>query len=303
MSETIGELPAMPERPRDGHKGTSGTVGVVGGCVDDSGVRMLGAPSLVALGALRAGCGLVRVAAPEPLMNAVLTLAPFAVGHPIGVTDRGVLDASAGAVVLDALTGSCDAVVMGPGLGRAESVRQLVVRGVAREMMGRLRAWVLDADALNALSETRELAGDLRGACVLTPHPGEARRLMDALAITGDPAGTGEQRRDACESIARRLGAIVVLKGRGTVVSDGQRSWVCDRGHPCLATGGTGDVLGGVIGACIARRREGDPGDLLTSVCHGVRAHAVAGERWARQRGAASGLDPRELADLVPGES
>jgi len=297
MSETITTLPPLPPRPLGSHKGTFGTVGVIGGCAQRGATRMLGAPALVAMGAARAGCGLVRVAAPEPILDHALALAPAAVGPAISVGPDGVIDASAGAVVLDELAAACDAAVIGPGLGRAESVRQLVVRGVAREMLGTLRAWVLDADALNALSETREIGAELRTPCVLTPHPGEARRLMDALTVRGEPAGDDDQRRDACEHLARRLGAIVTLKGRRTVVSDGQRTWVCGRGHPCLATGGTGDVLAGVIASIIAQR-TGD--DLLIDVCRAVEIHALAGERWAHTFGADAGLDPRELAGLIP---
>jgi len=297
MTDTIDTLPDLPARPIDAHKGTFGGVGVIGGCAQSGAVRMLGAPALVALGAARAGCGIVRIAAPEPIVDRTLTLAPQCVGHAIAVGDDGVIDASAGAVVLDTLAASCDAGVIGPGLGRAESVRQLVVRGLAREMPGRLGAWVVDADALNALSETPEIGAELRTPCVLTPHPGEARRLMDALAIGGDPKGDAPARRDACERLAQRLGAVVVLKGMGSVVSDGRRTWVCSNGHPCLATAGTGDVLAGVIASLIAQQPRTD---LFTSVCQGVRLHALAGEAWARRRHADSGLDPRELADTIP---
>ena len=91
-----------------------------------------------------------------------------------------------------------------------------------------------------------------KGKRLLTPHPGEFRRLCAGLSLKGD-LGLAESRERACESLAQRLGRIVVLKGAGTVVSDGHRTWTCPSGHPCMATGGTGDVLTGTIASLIAQ--------------------------------------------------
>ncbi len=111
--------------------------------------------------------------------------------------------------------------------------------------------------------------GALRASCVLPPDPGEFRRLAAPLGITLDPTDA-VQRPGACAELARRLGAVVVLKGKGSVVSDGQRMWVCTHGAPCLATGGTGDVLTGRLASLgaqyvpvsrihIRRRRRSSP--------------------------------------------
>ncbi len=299
MHETVESIPTLPPRPADGHKGTFGRVGVVGGCAG-SDPRMVGAPALAALGAVRAGCGLVKIAAPGAIIDAVLTLAPFATGLALPTDDRGGLSASGSAERFDELAGVSDALVVGPGLGRSDGARAVVLRTVLQEDAPA----VLDADGLNILCELPEFWRDVRATLVLTPHPGEARRLMDALSIRGDPAGTGDERTDACVAMARRLGCVVVLKGAGTVVSDGLRAWVCRAGHPCLGTGGTGDVLAGVIGGLAAGWTAGGAtgGDLFGRVQAGVQAHAAAGEAWARASGATGGMTPQDLAGLIPAE-
>jgi NAD(P)H-hydrate epimerase len=299
MHETVERIPPLPARPAGGHKGTFGRVGVVGGCAGDD-PRMVGAPALAALGAVRAGCGLVKIAAPAPILDAVLTLAPFATGLALPADGAGGLASGGSAERFDELAGASDALVVGPGLGRSDGARAIVLRTVLQEDAPA----VLDADGLNLLSEVPEFWRDLRATLVLTPHPGEARRLMDALGLRGDPAGDGAQRLDACVAMARRLGCLVVLKGAGTVVSDGLRAWVCRAGHPCLGTGGTGDVLAGVIGGLAAGWIAGGKrdGDLFGRVQAAVQAHAAAGEAWARRSGATGGMTPEDLAGLIPGE-
>ncbi len=307
MDELITSLPRLPHRSPDGHKGTFGKVAIVGGCAgrdvsddEDTRARMIGAPALSAMGAVRAGCGLVAIGAPDPILSHALTIAPFATGLPIRVDEHNEIEPSDGARVVDELCASSDALVLGPGLGSGESIERLVARTLSKELFGKVRGFVVDADALNALSRLTDFAREVRVPCVLTPHPGEAERLLSALSIGGDPAGDDEQRRRACAALARRLGAVVVLKGARTMVSDSVRTWIDDTGaQPALATGGTGDVLSGVIGSLIAQG-AGD-GDLMLGACLGVKVHTTAGARWSAQHGAGSGLDPRELADEIPG--
>ncbi len=194
---------------------------------------------------------------------------------------------------------------------------------------------VLDADGLNLLSRVTEFWRDLKGRVIMTPHPGEFRRLASTLSIALDPVDP-RSRPAAAEALAQRVGAVVVLKGAGTVVSDGHRTWVCERGHACLATGGTGDVLSGIIGglvgqfvgesahdpllkgipekfrgalekaqAKVAEQRAGAASassaglDLFDAARLGVQVHGIAGEVWASRHGE-SGLLASELADLVP---
>jgi NAD(P)H-hydrate epimerase len=298
-------LPALPARDARGHKGTFGTVAVVGGCCAGA-TRMIGAPALSARAALRSGAGLVKVLAPGPVINEVIAMTPSATGIALATDARGRIVASDGVAALDGLIDGCGAVAVGPGLGRApesgDGPAALALRAVQQETT----PVVIDADGIVALAGIAELHRDFRAPAVLTPHPGEFRTIAGALRITADPTDP-TQRQAAAEALAQRVGCVVVLKGAGTVVSDGQRTWVCGRGHACLATAGTGDVLTGLIAGLAAQfvrvsplPRTGGPIDLFDAARIGVEAHAIAGERWAASHQAAAGLVATELADLLP---
>ncbi len=306
-------LPRLPARPRDGHKGVFGTVAVVGGCAG-GGVRMVGAPALAATGALRAGCGLVRIVAPAPVLGEALVTCPSATGVELPV-ESGSLEVipHMASEVLDGVIEQCDALVVGPGMGPGRGTLAVALRGVQQERV----PVVVDADGLNVLAAEPEFTREMRGACVLTPHPGEFKRLCAGLGLK-DALGLDASREGACERLAQRLGCVVALKGAGTVVSDGLRTWTCASGHPSMATAGTGDVLAGVIAGVAAQACESvdrsmmralspqmprDPArplDLYDAVRIAVQAHGRAGELWAARRGAAAGLMAMELAELVP---
>lgn len=304
------DLPKLPPRDPRGHKGTFGTVAVVGGCCS-GGKAMLGAPALAALGALRAGAGLAKLVMPEPILPAALTICPSATGIVVPVDPSGRLLAGEASRVLDRVLGDAHALVIGPGLGDDPAAKALCLRAVQQEHI----PVVVDADAINALAGVPDLFRDFHARAVLTPHPGEFRRLADALGIALDPTNPGT-RPGAAESLAQRLGCIVVLKGAGTVVSDGHRSWTCERGHACLGTAGTGDVLAGVIASLAAQfsrdlmserpaavRAAGPPPgglSLYDAARVGVQAHAVAGELWSRRHASQAGLVAPELAEMIP---
>tara|TARA_A100001391_G_scaffold145797_2_gene103436 strand:- start:1123 stop:2097 length:975 start_codon:yes stop_codon:yes gene_type:complete len=309
-AQRIDSLPNLPARPLDGNKGTFGSVGIVGGCArvanedtlddrlaDALPAVMLGAPALAAMGAIRAGCGLVKIAAPTPIIEAVLTLAPFATGFGIEVDEHRAMIPSQAAAITDELVRTTNALVVGPGLGSGPEIDRLMARLITQEDT----PMIVDADALNALSRIPDFAGDVRSAMILTPHPGEARRLMDALNLKSNPDGNDSERAKACIALAQRIGCIVVLKGKGTVVSDGHRVWTCSCGHLAMGVGGTGDVLSGVIGSLIAQLRANPVAhqaiDLFTASAIGVQAHAMAGEQWADQHHASGGMIASELAD------
>ncbi len=301
-TDRIDELPALPQRPRDGHKGTFGSVGIIGGRAgthhdDELTATMIGAPALAAMGAVRSGCGLVKIAAPEPILAHVLTLAPFATGLVLPVGMANAVIAAHAAVALDKLVRTCDCVVAGVGMGAGTETAQMMLRLLGQEDT----PVVIDADGLNALAAAPDFARDLRAGAVLTPHPGEARRLLEALSIRGNPAGDKAARIEVSAKLARRLGCVVVLKGMGTVVSDGHRAWVCAHGSPAMGVGGTGDVLAGVIGSFIAQTRRQARFDLMTASALAVEAHALAGERWASAHGASGGMIATELADALVG--
>lgn len=317
-AERVETDPVVPRRDPGGHKGTFGTVVVVGGsCAGHT--RMVGAPTLTGRGALRAGAGLLRLVMPAPLLTAGLSMLPSATGFELPVDGSGAVIPHEAARTLDTVLERCDALAIGPGLGEGEGVQAAALRAVQQEET----PVIVDADALNALAGVPELTRDIRAPAVLTPHPGEFRRIAEPLRISHDPTEP-DSRPAAAESLAQRLGCVVVLKGSRTVVSDGHRTWVCGAGHACLGTAGTGDVLTGVIAGLVAQfvrlpdpalaklpeaaraamgaamGIESGPLDLFEASRAGVLAHALAGERWAERHGAA-GLLASELADLVPG--
>ncbi len=296
-------LPALPQRDPKGHKGTFGTVAVIGGAAGDR--HMIGAPALTATGALRAGAGLAKLLMPTPVLDSAMVICPSATGVPLPTDAAGALIPHEVARVLDEQLDGCHCLAIGPGLGRGEGVRTVALRAVQQDQV----PVVVDADALNALAEIPELYRDFHAAAILTPHPGEFRRLAGSLKITLDPVDP-DSRPAAAAALAQRLGCIVVLKGSGTIVSDGQRTWTNDTGGAELATAGTGDVLSGIIAGLVAQfvsvphppmpRAPGRPLDLFDAARLAVRAHGLAGELWRRTHSASGGLMALELAAEVP---
>ncbi len=281
---TRDSVPPLPERDRRGHKGTFGTVAIVGGCSRD-GLTMLGAPLLAGRGALRSGVGMCRLCVPRPLLVPMLAALPAATGIGFeGVAPQALPKA--------------DAIVLGPGLGPVgENDRS--VFDLIRQLD---RPAVIDADGLNAIAAgllAARKVPDL-SRCILTPHPGEYARLARACRLNEDPLDP-RARESAAYTLAARLRTTVVLKGAGTVVSDGSSIWVCQRGHPCMATGGAGDVLAGVLGGLIAQNAAaGWRMSDFDLACVAVEAHARAGEAWSANAGADAGLIVEELADRIP---
>lgn len=312
------DLPPLPARDPAGHKGTFGTVAVVGGsCAGDS--RIIGAPALSALAALRAGAGLVRLVTPAPILDAAITICPSATGRAIPVTASGEIEPHEAAAALDRAAEGAHSLAVGPGLGVGPGPAAISLRAVQQHDV----PVVIDADAINNLAHIPDLSRDFHAAAVLTPHPGEYRRLADALNLHHDPVDPAT-RPAAAESLAQRLGCVVVLKGAATIVTDGQRTFTNDTGSSALATGGTGDVLTGLIASLVAQhyravsgtpsQREGARGrvvnnereptraplDLFALACHAVRIHGLAAELWSQSHHAGAGLLASEVADLLP---
>lgn len=302
-------LAPFPVRDRDGHKGTFGTVVVVGGCAmglgahphaGDAGARvMFGGPVLCARAALRAGCGLVDLAMPAPLVPGALAALESATAHALPVSQSGELDPSECAAVLDPVLSRATALAIGPGLGGGDAVAQVVVRLLARDTL----PVVVDADALNALAATPRFDLDFRAPAILTPHPGEFGRLASALGLPalGDHPPPAEL-HGAAASLAQRLGAVVVLKGSRTTVSDGISTWSAHAGSPALATGGSGDVLTGICASIVAQFGPGSRArslSMLDCARWAVIVHGMAALRWSASHGQA-GMLAQELCDSVP---
>ncbi|MEX2673666.1 MAG: NAD(P)H-hydrate dehydratase [Phycisphaeraceae bacterium] len=268
-------LPALPQRPADGHKGTFGTVIVVGGSP-----TMLGAPALAAGSALRSGAGLCKIATHAAILPFCLTIEPSATGM---ILPDDPADFEAFAAQFDART----VLAVGPGLGTGDHQTQLLARLLQTD-----RPAVLDADALNTLAaQTQPIRRD--APTVLTPHPGEYQRLADAAGITlsgTDPA----QRPQAAQALAAHHYAVVVLKGSRTIVADADRTHHNTTGNVALATAGSGDVLTGLIASLIAQKMPAYEAAALA-----VHLHGLAADLWAAAHGNA-GLTAKALMQQLP---
>ncbi len=262
----------VPPRPRDAHKGTTGHVLVVAGSPGKTGAALL-----AGRGAQRMGAGLVSLAAR---------------GAARAALDAKVLEAmtveipealEAGVVALLRECAGKKAAVVGPGLG-LDATAQALARRLALELP---LPCVLDADALTALAADLSALRAAAAPRVLTPHPGEAARLLGTTS-----AAVQADRHAAAAELAGRTGQVVVLKGAGTIVAEPSgRSRVSAPGTPARASGGTGDVLARACGAMLAGAA---PHDAASAA---VLAHARAGELAARSD---RGLLAHEVADLLP---
>jgi len=260
------DLPRLPPRRPDAHKGDFGTALIVGGSRG-----MAGAVALAGMAALRGGAGRVRLAVPDVVLDTVAGFEPSYMTTPLPSDAAGQIGAGAFDRIVE-LAESATVVACGPGLGRSLELDQLVAR-LYREIT---KPMVFDADALNALATEPETLIHPGGPRILTPHPGEFARLIDGKL---DP----ELRSDAAVQLAARCGIVVVLKGHRTLVTDGARRAINTTGNPGMATGGTGDVLTGLITALACQHFEAFDAARL-----GVHLHGLAGDLAAEELGEVS---------------
>ena len=257
----------LPVRPADAHKGDFGHVLVVGG---DYGFG--GAPLMAAQMAARAGAGLVSVATRPANTSAIVARQPelMAAGVQSGQEFLPLLSKPS-------------TLVIGPGLGRSSWSEQLLYHCLHGD-----KPAVLDADALNLIARMPLELPDST-PWILTPHPGEAARLLDVSV-----AVVQSDRVAAVRELQARYGGTVVLKGAGTLVLTAAANlWVCDAGNPAMASGGMGDVLSGLLGALLAQGLSPDD-----AACLGVLAHAMAADRVVSQQGS-RGLLATDLIEPV----
>lgn len=270
----------LPPYDENTHKGTRGRVVIVAGATG-----LTGAAALSAYGAQRIGAGLVTVACPEsliPILGAKLTEPMTA---PVPEVEGGFLSLRATGRILY-LTTNVNAVVIGPGIGRHRETAQLL-----REVLTKLTVpMVVDADALNLLGGQLDIFKAVRVSAILTPHPGEAAWLLKTTISEVE-----QNRVKVAKQIAEGYNVTVVLKGRFTVIAapDG-RVRINPTGNRGLATGGTGDVLSGIVGGLLAQRLS--PFDAATA---GVYLHGLAGEKASRRLGP-DGLLAGDLLPLLP---
>jgi ADP-dependent NAD(P)H-hydrate dehydratase len=272
------QLPSLPRRAAASNKGAFGRVLVIAGSRG-----MSGAAVLCGSAALRGGAGLVRVASPQAVRSEVAVGNPCYMTAPVPEDDAGQVGRIAIPELL-AMSEASDVVALGPGLGRGQEVTDVVTALLAAVD----RPLVLDADGLNAIGQNHSaLKSD--APRILTPHPGEFARL------TGQDVKTVQaNRRDLAEQYAKANGVVLVLKGQGTIVTDGQQIYQNTTGNPGMATGGAGDVLTGLIAALLGQGLEPFAAAQL-----GVYIHGRAGDMVAQELGEA-GMIASDLLGRLP---
>ncbi len=274
----VTQLPALPPRPPDSNKGNFGRVLVLAGSRG-----MSGAAVLTSSGALRAGAGLVRLATPADVLPIAAAANPCYMTVPLPQDDHGRCAASA-ADLLQLAEGQ-SVLAIGPGLGRSPALTSLLA-----ELLPQLRVpVVLDADGLNNLVGHLDVLGRCAVPLVLTPHPGELARLLGC-----EIAVVQARRAELAAQFAAQHRVVLVLKGHGTVVADGAQMYVNATGNPGMATGGSGDVLTGVVAALLAQGLKPFAAAQL-----GVYLHGRAGD-LARDELGEVGLIATDLLDYLP---
>lgn len=276
-TQAVTELPFFPRRAATGHKGTYGHALLIGGSRGLS-----GAISLAAQGALRSGVGLATVAVPDRCLETVAQFCPvymvLALPDEQGKIGAGAWD------VIQSWLGRADVFAVEPGMGQSEQLRRLVAQ-LWREIPAPV---VLDADGLNNLAaDTSWSQFPSPAPRVLTPHPGEMQRLSGVASSDRD----GQKR--AAIDMALKARATIVLKGHRTWVTDGQRHYENTTGNPAMASGGSGDVLTGVITALI-----GQGLDAFSAAVLGVYVHGAAGDIAHKEIGGESVLATDLIAAL-----
>lgn len=278
--EKLTELPRLAPRSADSNKGNFGKVLVVAGSCG-----MSGAAILVGTAALRGGAGLVRVATPASVLPIVAGGNPCYTTLPLPHDDKGRLSRQARDAILEA-TEANDVMAMGPGLGRSDDISELL-----GDLIGQVKnPLVLDADGLNAFEGKTGLLQRHAMPLIITPHPGEFSRLTQKRIkeIQNDRINSAAQ-------FARDHDCVVVLKGHGTIVTDGKRLYQNTTGNAGMSTGGTGDVLTGLIAALVGQ------GLAPFAAAHlGVYLHGRAGDLACAKIGEVS-LIASDVLDYLAG--
>ena len=267
-------LAILPDRDPEAHKGKFGKILLLCGSVG-----FTGAAALAAMGALRSGAGLVFLGVPESIYAIEAVKLTEAIVFPLPDED-GKLSAAAIPEILKRLP-NMDAVLIGPGLGQSEGTLE-VTKAVLQQ--GDCPV-VLDADGINVMAAHKDILRGRTAPVILTPHDGEFARLGGIIA--GDRAA-------AVEEMARDLGAIMLLKGHRTVITDGTATWINRTGNPGMAVGGSGDVLSGIIVSLLGQGIS----PLEAAAC-GAWLHGAAGDLCAAQMGQ-YGMLPGDMVSVLP---
>ncbi|MBR3970080.1 MAG: NAD(P)H-hydrate dehydratase [Ruminococcus sp.] len=268
------------KRSNDAHKGSFGTALVIGGSNS-----MRGAAALAALGALRSGAGLVKVASVGKCIDTVSTLAPESTYIEINSDRDGFmsLDADTKKLLLKAIKKST-AIVVGMGMGVTNDTKY-IVRFVLENALCPV---IVDADGINCIASDINILSDRKCEVILTPHPGEMARLMKCSVKS-----IAENRLESAEKFAATHGVTVVLKGAGTIIADKNSTSANHTGNPGMSKGGSGDVLAGIIASAAA---QGIP--TYSAACAGVYIHGLAGDK-AAEKYEQEAMLPRDIVNCL----
>lgn len=280
ISEASEMIKLLPSRPRDSHKGTFGKVLIIGGSVG-----LTGAAAMASLSALRVGAGLVTLGIPSSLNDLMEVKLTEVMTMPLPETRSRTFSKNALEVVMN-VKKDFDVIAIGPGASR-EPETALFIQELCKSID---IPKVIDADALNALAEKKELLGELGPQTVLTPHPGEMSRLtgIPVTDIQSDRIGVAQK-------FAMEHNLILVLKGVPTVIADPSGViYLNITGNPGLSSGGTGDVLTGMISGLIAQGLSVKEASILGVYLHGLSADLVA-----RNKGEA-GIIAGDIIENIP---
>lgn len=269
------------KRAKDSHKGDYGHVLIIAGSRG-----MSGAAILCGRGALRAGAGLVSIATPESIQPVVAASCAEAMTFPLPETSSGSMDEKAISHLLMFMKlHKITSVVLGPGISTHISSR-MVVNGLMNNVTC---AGVIDADGLNQLKGNLAILKNSVGNWIITPHPGELSRLLDVPILK-----ILKNRKKYAQEAAKKSGSICVLKGYQTIVCDGKKIFINKTGNPGMATGGSGDVLAGIIGGFLAQGLN-----LFETARLGVTLHGLAGDLAAKEKGEIS-LIAGDIVEYIP---
>lgn len=271
---------AVFNRPDDSNKGTLGSLLCICGSYG-----MAGAAIMAGKAALRCGIGLLKIAIPKSIYPVCATNILESVYYPLEETSNGVISSKNTDFLLEMCEKS-SAVVIGCGLSVCDDTKNLVQSVITNCE----KPLVIDADALNCICNKPEILKNLKAPAIITPHPGEMARLLHST-----PKTVNSNRENTAINFAKKFGVVTVLKGAGTIIAspDGE-VYINHTGNSGMATGGSGDILSGIIGSLLAQGAS-----PINAAAAGVFLHGTIGDLAAEKLGKISML-PTDMIDMIP---
>lgn len=271
---------AVFNRPDDSNKGTLGSLLCICGSYGIAGAAIMAGKA-----ALRCGIGLLKIAVPKSIYPVCATNILESVYYPLEETSNGVISSKNTDFLLEMCEKS-SAVVIGCGLSVCDDTKNLVQSVITNCE----KPLVIDADALNCICNKPEILKNLKAPAIITPHPGEMARLLHST-----PKTVNSNRENTAINFAKKFGVVTVLKGAGTIIAspDGE-VYINHTGNSGMATGGSGDVLSGIIGSLLAQGAA-----PINAAAAGVFLHGTIGDLAAEKLGKISML-PTDMIDMIP---